>query len=88
MAKKVTQDDIILINRAYLECGSYAAAARKTGFSAGTVKKYIIENFGEAADIQKWSGELLPPSEVIISKDALSGKEWADLNELRKEILV
>lgn len=45
MANKITHDDIININKLYLKYGTYAAVARELGFSAGTVKKYIIDGF-------------------------------------------
>ena len=43
--KRVTQDDIIQMNEAYLSCGSYSAVAKSTGWSASTVRKYIIPNY-------------------------------------------
>ena len=44
MANKVTQENIIEMNEIYLKVGTYAETARRTGFSASTVKKYIIVN--------------------------------------------
>ena len=88
MAKKVTQDDILQMNLLYLELGTYAAVARKTGFSAGTVKKYIAENFTPPAPQQKWSGELREPGTFIIEKEGLSSEEFLALDELRKEISI
>lgn len=88
MAKKVTQDDILEFNTLYLELGTYAAVARKTGFSAGTVKRYIIENFAPPAPQQKWNGELRPVGSFSIEKYPLTESEKADLEELRKEISI
>jgi len=88
MANKVTQDDILQFNLLYLELGSYAAVARKTGFSAGTVKKYIVENFTPPAPQQKWSGELREPGSFTIEKEGLSKEELLQLEELRKEISI
>lgn len=86
MANKVTPDDILQMNTLYLELKTYAAVARKTGFSAGTVKKYIIPNFTPAAEKTKWEGELSPiGSFTIICKD-LDDQELSDIQELRKEI--
>ena len=45
MANKVTQENIIEMNEIYLKVGTYAETARRTGFSASTVKKYIIPNY-------------------------------------------
>ena len=42
MARKVTEEDKILINELYIKLKTYAAVARETGFSPTTVKKYII----------------------------------------------
>lgn len=86
MANKVTPDDILQMNTLYLELKTYAAVARKTGFSAGTVKKYIIPNFAPAAEKTKWEGVLLPVGTFIISNEDLSELEIEALNQLRKEI--
>lgn len=42
MANKVTNEDILRINELYYKHKTYAEVARQTGFSAGTVKKYVI----------------------------------------------
>lgn len=86
MANKVTPDDILQMNTLYLELKTYAAVARKTGFSAGTVKKYIIPNFTPATEKTKWEGILLPVGTFIISNEDLSELEIEVLNQLRKEI--
>ena len=88
MANKVTPDDILQMNTLYLELKTYAAVARKTGFSAGTVKKYIIPNFAPAAEETKWEGKLLPVGTFIISQEDLSDIEIEVLNQLRKEIRI
>ena len=41
MANKVTNEDILRINELYYKYKTYAEVARQTGFSAGTVKKYV-----------------------------------------------
>ena len=45
MANKVTNEDILRINELYYKHKTYAEVARQTGFSAGTVKKYIISGW-------------------------------------------
>ena len=45
MASKVTNEDILRINELYYKHKTYAEVARQTGFSAGTVKKYIISGW-------------------------------------------
>lgn len=42
MANKVTNEDILHINEIYYKTHTYAETARQTGFSASTVKKYVI----------------------------------------------
>lgn len=45
MARKVTNEDIKLMNEIYYRTKSYAETARQTGWSAGTVSKYVDKNF-------------------------------------------
>ena len=45
MANKVTNEDILRINELYYKHKTYAEVARQTGFSASTVKKYIIKGW-------------------------------------------
>ena len=40
--KRVTNEDILQINSLYFRYKNYAEVARQTGFSASTVKKYVI----------------------------------------------
>ena len=49
MANKVTNEDILRINEIYYKTKVYAETARQTGFSAGTVKKYIIPGWQPVA---------------------------------------
>lgn len=42
MANRVTNEDILRINEIYYKTKVYAETARQTGFSASTVKKYVI----------------------------------------------
>lgn len=88
MANKVTPDDILQMNILYLELKTYAAVARKTGFSAGTIKKYIIPNFTPAVEETKWEGKLLPIGSFLIGREDLSELEISQLDILRKEIRI
>ena len=45
MASLVQKEDIVKMNELYLELKTYAAVARKVGFSPSTVKKYIIAGY-------------------------------------------
>jgi hypothetical protein len=92
--KRVGPDDIIKINEAYLACGTYSGAAAATGWSASTVKKYVISDYKseqkvEAADIE------LPPIEEIAEKlppwydiTCLTPEEEKEIKLLWKEILI
>ena len=92
--KRVGPDDIIKINEAYLACGTYSGAAAATGWSASTVRKYIISDYKseqkvEAADIE------LPPIEEIAEKlppwydiTCLTPEEEKEIKQLWKEMLI
>lgn len=92
--KRVGPDDIIKINEAYLACGTYSGAAAATGWSASTVKKYVISDYKseqkvEAADIE------LPPIEEIAEKlppwydiTCLTPEEEKEIKQLWKEMLI
>ena len=100
MANKVTQENIIEMNEIYLKCGTYAETARRTGFSASTVKKYIIPNYisKEAIVITNlFSIEDVPAFDkakfvgIDFSADALyqmTEEEKKEIEELWKEMLV
>lgn len=97
--KRVTQDDIVLMNEAYLACGTYSGAAKATGWSATTVKKYIIPGFKSEHKVEAAAIEL-PPFETIFNNFVeqagspilglleLSKQERDEMKELWKEILV
>lgn len=98
MASKVTNEDKIIMNELYLKYKTYAEVARQTGFSASTVKKYIIPNYisKDAIEIKKFD-KIIPtdfgcgfPANVQIwaSLLELTDRESAEMNELRKEILI
>lgn len=64
MARRVSEEDIININEAYLICKNYTKVAESTGWSVSTVKKYIIDGY-----VSKNSGVEhivnLPPIEEV-----------------------
>ena len=92
--KRVGPEDIIKINEAYLACGTYSGAAAATGWSASTVKKYIISDYKteqiiEAANIE------LPPIEEIAEKlppwyniTCLTPEEEKEIKMLWREMLI
>lgn len=80
---KVTADDIKNINEIYLLTGTYAETARQTGFSAGTVKKYIIPNYipEDKLTINKFDINDLPEFDYKIFR----GIKWNELLILSDE---
>ena len=45
--RRVTVDDIRKMNEEYLDCHNYAEVARRVGYSASTVRKYIYKDFAK-----------------------------------------
>lgn len=96
--KSVQQEDIIQMNELYLTLKTYAAVARKVGFSPTTVKKYINTTFVSQGDINivKFSGVIKDTKTIKLpSSDEdwnlflrLSEEEEKECDELRKEILL
>ena len=62
MANKVTNEDILRINEIYYKTKVYAETARQTGFSASTVKRYVIPGWKPVAqeNIRRFDMALLP----------------------------
>ena len=96
MANRVTNDDILKINKIYAEVGTYAETARRTGFSPSTVKKYVNPNFSAAQAATKTveisiSNNFLPyPTDGFAWREMilLSKEEIDEIAELRKEVLI
>ena len=99
MAKRVQESDIARMLELYRELGTYAAVAREVGFSASTVRKYIIENNGTAAtnvqvEIKHFAVELAPLEDFSSSFAIpnwgdlceLSDDEFAEIKDLWKEL--
>jgi hypothetical protein len=93
--KVITNEDKKLINKLYLEMGTYAAVARATGFSPGTVKKYVIPNYSlpDENNIIRYSREGLPDFDSTQFRNTdwgelctLSVDELKEIYELWKEI--
>ena len=90
MSKRVTQNDIELINELYLELHNYSAVSRQTGFAASTVKKYIIPNYISKKDLKKRPCKGIPnKGEYKINWNIeLSEEEIEEIKELWEEIAV
>lgn len=92
--KRVTQEDIVKMNEAYALCGTYSGAAAATGWSASTVKKYIIPDFKSEQKVEVDDIEL-PPIEEIADRlppwydlTCLTPEEEREIKVLWKEMLV
>lgn len=94
--KLVQPSDIIAMNEAYLKIGTYAGAARATGWSASTVKRYIIPNYkpkAEQESIEKIE-LVIPPADILKYPDSwsdfltLSEEEIKGIKELQKTISI
>lgn len=91
MATKITQDDILNINRCYARIGTYAGVARELGYSAGTIKKYVIKDFvdPDELEIKKFGSQILPIQDINFVWDLrLSNQENNEIEELWKEISI
>lgn len=94
MARKVTEKDIIDMNEAYLLCKTYSGVATATGWSASTVKKYIIS--GYTSKKEKINYNIIIPSieetiKSLLANEALCSvtkEEKANLSELWEGMLI
>ena len=94
---RVTQEDIKKFNELYYKYKTYAEVARQTGFSAGTVSKYVDKNYVPIDDTKKktFSGEINDSNfDILAATDAwgsllsLSPEELTELNDLWNEIAI
>ena len=96
MASKVTNEDILRINEIYYKTKVYAETARQTGFSASTVKKYIIPGWKPVVqeEIVRFKLSQLPEFDTSIFKGVdnygslcvLTEREVEKMTELWKEM--
>ena len=94
---RVTQDDIKRFNELYHKYKTYAEVARQTGFSAGTVSKYVDKNYVPVDDTKKkvFDGEVNDSNfDILIAANAwgvllsLSEEELKGLEELWNELAI
>ena len=94
--RRITDEDIIQINEAYLLCGTYSGAAKATGWSASTVKKYIISGYTSQIDAAAQESMITLPDldEVVtnlkqmVHATMLTSEEVLEVTELWKEMIV
>ena len=87
MASKVTSEDILHINELYYKYKTYAETARQTGFSASTVKKYVIPGWKPVAteNIIKFELKQIPEFDGSVFKNVNNYGELCVLTEQEKE---
>jgi hypothetical protein len=68
MASKITNEDILRINELYYKHKTYAEVARQTGFSAGTVKKYVKPGWQPVVieNIKKFDPSTIPDFQKVV----------------------
>ena len=96
MGKRVTPEDIILINETYLICGSYSATAKATGWSTSTVSKYVDKNYVSKGIVGEIPSKRIEPTTVedtinyLLSHSNLScltDQERKDMKDIWKGML-
>lgn len=90
MANSVQKEDIIKMNELYLELKTYAAVARKVGFSPSTVKKYIILNYVSQREQEKNKKifNLQVPTAIEVSNmETWSSPDYSKLFDLTQQEL-
>lgn len=94
---RVTQDDIKKFNELYYKYKTYAEVARQTGFSAGTISKYVDKNYVPVDDSKKkkFSGEINNKNfdNLIAAENwgmlfKLTEKDEVELKELWTEMVI
>ena len=96
MRRTVNEEDIIQINEAYLLCGTYSGAAKATGWSASTVKKYIISGYTSQIDTAAQESMITLPDldkvvialKQLVHATMLTSEEALEVTELWKELIM
>ena len=94
--RRVTEEDIIQMNEAFLLCGTYSGAAKATGWSASTVKKYIISGYISQIDTAARESMItLPVLDEVVANlmqmahaTMLTSEEALEVTELWKELIM
>ena len=94
--RRVTEEDIIQMNEAFLLCGTYSGAAKATGWSASTVKKYIISGYTSQINTAAQESMItLPDLDKVVANlmqmaraTMLTSEEALKVTELWKELIM
>lgn len=89
MANRITNEQIELINLAYLQCRTYTGAAKAAGVSPSTAKKYIISNYQPAKTEINYSNiRPAATNEITPFTDFLSIYQATELSFAEKDAMV
>lgn len=96
MVKRVSAEDIKVMNELYAQCHNYSQVSRETGFAPSTVKKYIIKGYIPKEDreilrfipssIPEFTGCRFNNIENYGDLCVLSSKEEEEIKQLWKEL--
>ena len=90
---RITPEDIIKLNEAYLLCGTYTGAAKAIGCAPSTAKKYIDPNFKSVSSPVEPMISLPPMEDAVFALAGehitqLTALEVKELKALYKEMLI
>lgn len=90
---KITPEDIIKLNEAYLLCGTYTGAAKAVGCAPSTAKKYIDPNYTSTEKHVESNISFAPIEDALAALSGehiteLSAAEVKELKALYKEMLI
>lgn len=98
MANRITEEQIKIINDAYLLCGTYSGAAKLAGCSPSTAKKYIIPGWSKQVDNEpsSYNIQVRPVHEIpsftnaedICKATEITEDERKDLRNFWQEIMI
>lgn len=98
MANKVTPKDVQLMNELYYELHNKAEVARRTGFSASTVSKYLIAGWAPVdqdnikhihmSDLPEFDGSLFVGVENYGDLCVLFDEERVEIEVLHNEMSI
>ena len=96
--RRVTNEDIIIINNLYYKYKNMAEVARQTGWSANTVSRYVDKSFTPVAatnvkrvtisDVPEFDTSIFANVENYGDLCVLSIEEQNEIKELWKEISI
>lgn len=89
MAKRVSEKDIEEINEVYISCHNVSKTAEVTGWSASTVRKYLIAGYTAAAPSTENEVLVVPEEDIdkvieaLVSNPAITVVSNEEKNNLK-----